>query len=238
VIVKKLLLTCDQVFDALTRGPFPTGHADDDAVESHLLACHECRRLAEALRPAVALMHEAGGDETDDLPRYQGSLPESSPRPLYRLLESADANSLPPVQSCQRSTPHAISGDHLRLIAASLLVFVLVAGVSGLLQSPLPRGDAQLASRELATGMAGGESHRYEQALVKLASLKLPATCLPLTHRPASAAQAAEIALAVADGSLDALHCCTECHHAGAQRVNAVQFVAASQQACRACHRS
>ena len=58
----KLLLDCDDVFDRLTRGPFPSGAADDDAVESHLRSCHECRELAEALRPAVKLMHVAYAD--------------------------------------------------------------------------------------------------------------------------------------------------------------------------------
>ena len=76
----KLLVNCDQVFDVLTRGPFPTGEASDEAVEQHLRACHDCRRLAEALRPAVALMHEAvSGDQALSLPEYQGSLPVRSP---------------------------------------------------------------------------------------------------------------------------------------------------------------
>src|SRR5437868_14405848 len=74
----KLLLDCDDVFDRLTRGPFPSGAADDNAVESHLCACHECRELAEALRPAVKLMHEAYAGQVpdeDSLPVYRGSSP-------------------------------------------------------------------------------------------------------------------------------------------------------------------
>src|SRR3954449_12551116 len=75
-VVKRPLLNCDQVFDVLTRGPFPTGEPQDEAVERHLRACHECRQLAEALRPAVALLHEAvSGEEAEQLPEYQGSLP-------------------------------------------------------------------------------------------------------------------------------------------------------------------
>ncbi|MBM4005653.1 MAG: hypothetical protein FJ295_20580 [Planctomycetes bacterium] len=70
-------MNCDQVFDALTRGPFPSGDASDASVERHLLACHECRQLAEALRPAVALFHESvPAHELDDLPGYQGALCE------------------------------------------------------------------------------------------------------------------------------------------------------------------
>ena len=52
-------MNCDRVFDVLTRGPFPTGDPSDDAVEIHLISCVECRRLAEALRPALELFEEA-----------------------------------------------------------------------------------------------------------------------------------------------------------------------------------
>ena len=31
--MRQVLLNCDQVFDVLTRGPFPSGSADDDGVE-------------------------------------------------------------------------------------------------------------------------------------------------------------------------------------------------------------
>ena len=53
------LMNCDHVFDILTRAPFPAGEASDADVEHHLRACHECRQLAEALRPAVDLFHES-----------------------------------------------------------------------------------------------------------------------------------------------------------------------------------
>ena len=46
-------MNCDQVFDILTRGPFPTGTACDEPLEAHLDECPECHRLAEALRPAL-----------------------------------------------------------------------------------------------------------------------------------------------------------------------------------------
>lgn len=71
----KTVFTCDDVFDILTREPFPSGGAEDEFVESHLAVCHECRQLAEAFRPAVGLFHEsisAGSD--DELPMYRGRL--------------------------------------------------------------------------------------------------------------------------------------------------------------------
>jgi len=73
--MRKLLMNCDQVFEVLTRGPFPTGADSDDAVEHHLRCCHECRELAEALQPAVELMHEAIAPEhASGLPEYSGVL--------------------------------------------------------------------------------------------------------------------------------------------------------------------
>ena len=71
----RAVFTCDDVFDILTREPFPSGGAADEFVESHLAVCHECRQLAEAFRPAVGLFHESMSAELDDeLPMYRGRL--------------------------------------------------------------------------------------------------------------------------------------------------------------------
>ena len=66
-------MNCDQVFMILTRGPFPTGEAWDDEVESHLERCADCWRLADALRPALDVFQEAVPPaESRDLPGYWG----------------------------------------------------------------------------------------------------------------------------------------------------------------------
>lgn len=66
-------MDCDQVFMILTRGPFPTGEAWDEAVETHLETCSECWQLAEALRPALEVFQEAVPPaEGRDLPGYWG----------------------------------------------------------------------------------------------------------------------------------------------------------------------
>ena len=66
-------MTCDDVFDVLTRGPFPTGAAGDHLVERHLAHCRDCQRLATALQPAVELFQESiGPDESQGLPGYRG----------------------------------------------------------------------------------------------------------------------------------------------------------------------
>lgn len=76
-------MNCDQVFDELTRGPFPTGRVTDASVERHLARCSACRRLAIALRPAVELFEEAiRPEDSHGLPSYWGEAaePYSAPR--------------------------------------------------------------------------------------------------------------------------------------------------------------
>lgn len=66
-------MNCDQVFNVLTRGPFPTGNPEDADVEHHLAHCAECWRFAEALRPAVDVFEEAVlPAESRELPGYWG----------------------------------------------------------------------------------------------------------------------------------------------------------------------
>jgi hypothetical protein len=66
-------MDCDQVFEILTRGPFPTGEAWDEQVEAHLETCSDCWRLAEALRPALEVVQEAiPPAESRNLPGYWG----------------------------------------------------------------------------------------------------------------------------------------------------------------------
>ena len=49
-------------------GPVPAGRQSDAAVNRHLMACAECRRFAEALRPHDKESHEAlPGSERESL---------------------------------------------------------------------------------------------------------------------------------------------------------------------------
>ena len=67
-------IDCESTFDVLTRGPFPSGSELDAKVEAHLGTCHDCRVLAESLRPAVNLFHECL--ESEDrvmLPRFEST---------------------------------------------------------------------------------------------------------------------------------------------------------------------
>ncbi len=80
----KQSISCDDVFETLTRGPF-LGQAfrdgdEIDAVERHVAECPDCARLAYALQPALDLFHEAlDGDEIEDLPEYWGQLKSPNP---------------------------------------------------------------------------------------------------------------------------------------------------------------
>ncbi len=88
------LLKCDDVFEILTRAPFPAEETSADVssvfdnavfdnamndnainlgVEQHLAGCYACRALAEALRPATGLFHESMAEEQrSSLPSYHG----------------------------------------------------------------------------------------------------------------------------------------------------------------------
>ncbi len=87
--MKYALLKCDDVFEILTRAPFPAEETSADVssvfanavfdnamnlgVEQHLAGCYTCRALAEALRPATGLFHESMAEEQrSSLPSYHG----------------------------------------------------------------------------------------------------------------------------------------------------------------------
>lgn len=160
----KLLLDCDDVFDRLTRGPFPSdaaddSTADDEAVESHLFVCHECRELAEALRPAVKLMHEAYADA----PAHDESLP------AYRGVPSL-AHSVAPAR---RTGEWSVGWQ---LVAASLLgVTIGTLAASGWFSAQGPVAPMAVSGSPNASGLA------------MLASLELKDACLPTSMALASA---------------------------------------------------
>lgn len=65
----------------LTRGPFPSGAPEDWQVQQHIEGCPDCWQLAEALRPAGDVFHEAiSPSEGRDLPGYWGG-PNLEPAP-------------------------------------------------------------------------------------------------------------------------------------------------------------
>jgi hypothetical protein len=245
------LLNCDQVFDVLTRGPFPTGEPEDDAVERHLRACHDCRQLAEALRPAVALLHEAiTPDEALELPEYQGDLPWKRPErrrlSMSRLVSPSPAHPKTRPAKPPTSLPAAAARPErrqsfVRLFAAALLVFAIGAIIFGFAAAPTGSKQLAIAPQRLFSATESAtefvNAMPTEKDLLTLASLNLPAACLPLTHRPVSAEQASEIAAALANGSFGSLQCCTECHRSGLPQNGIAHLAALAKVNCQTCHR-
>jgi hypothetical protein len=245
----KLLLNCDHVFEVLTRGPFPTGEPTDDAVEQHLAACHECRQLAEALRPAVALFHEAvSKEESLELPEYQGILPEPDPfendfrpvdpelRSLGRLFEQRPARRANTRGAKAPPASHPAAWDVTPLIKAARLVAAAVLIVSlgwlawGLTVSPRYPGMAgAVPGKSGVSGVAAASRSALldHEGYLSLVALKLPESCLPPEMRAGWSTRLA---------AADALRCCTECHRAGGPQ-SGVASLAHFNQACSACHR-
>ena len=198
-------------------------------MEHHLRACHECRRLAEALRPAVALLHEAvDRAEALELPEYHGTLPPQRP------LAAGAKRATPSAARSVRRFDQAVSA--IRLIAASLLLAAL--GVLAYGYAVSPAGNGRDASFSSLLGSRVPPAHLPDgPALISLASLNLPARCVPAKYQALSADQAKALAAAMANGAEEALRCCTECHAASRPLAANANLVAIAAQNCVLCHR-
>ena len=118
-------MNCDQVFDILTRGPFPTGTPCDTGVEAHLRTCFECRRLAEALRPALELFQEAvGPEESRDLPGYWCAVATDRKQPVVSY-----ASEPQPRLAVSRTWAKARLGRNWSALAAWRFAALLALGV-------------------------------------------------------------------------------------------------------------
>ena len=240
-------INCDDVFKLLTRGPFPSGDPLDGAAELHLITCSDCRRLAEALRPAYGVFHEAVPSlELDSLPGYRGVL--CSVERAIETIPNSNTNSESDIDPMSRSLPdreqRSPISRHLTWLFSDLIigrfvaVMLMVLGVSGWLWAVglLPAGPSNsveihslLDERELLTKnpLAGS---RY------LATLAIPAQC-----REASPPR-----LSKRDGELrpvsspsltgSSQQCCTQCHSATNRLASAPESMRTITASCAACH--
>lgn len=222
----RLLMNCDQVFDVLTRGPFPTGADSDEAVERHLRACHECRELAEALQPAVELLHEAiAPDEANGLPEYSGALAVSESN-----VATAQAWRPTPLAVRKLARREVVSRRRSRWLgfarftAAAVLLLAVGLLVFGVLTT------ARQASGRYQTK---APARLDERGLVTLASLQLPAGCFPRDLLLSAGKPGTSPVI-----NQDVLVCCTQCHNAQNPQRPMVGSVAAMQYSCLACHHS
>lgn len=223
----QFLMNCDQVFDILTRGPFPTGDGGDYAVEQHLGCCHECRRLAAALRPAVALFHEALAPEQQNrLPAYQSAAArpaQAAHQPalaarVERLMQQRDWRPAALARSVR--APGRDWRNTVRYAAA--LALALVAGLAALGLGEYQRRAADAEQRFIARGSRPSTfaNNPTEMGLLQLGGMRLPVSCLPAV--PANVAYS----------------CCTRCHAAHNAHGPVVKSVALILQSCSICHES
>jgi hypothetical protein len=241
----KLLVTCDQVFDCLTRGPFPSGGREDEAVQWHLEACHECRQLAEALRPAVALLHEAlPVGEQADLPTYGAAQEDED---LCERADGALAARIRMIMDRGETRPRSITSQEkwlyaVRFLAASVLALALGTLLAGVFWQ---NKQGEVGQLKIAP-VLGSEHHQPNaEGLVRLAALNLPRVCLPgMPAAMGSGVVSGQETVPVDDSSArpsgGTTHaCCTRCHAAGKEGAALTQrTIAALQQSCILCHQA
>lgn len=215
-------MNCDQVFDILTRGPFPSGASTDHAVERHLGCCHECRQLAEALRPAVELFHESiDAVESADLPGYRGTLapPATSPTTTATLVRPAAIGALLR-PSWRASSPARATA--LRLAAAGVLLGAVCVLLFG-----LGRGGAADKDSSLAVAAAQPRESFHAELQTLMTAFDVPEHCL---HPDSETFEAAH----------GRVQCCTRCHadaHPNAPQLDE-SHLAELTRSCQVCHES
>ena len=241
----KTQVNCDDVFDILTRGPFPAGREDDSAVELHLAGCHDCRRLADALRPAVALFHEVLVDhDGEQLPEYRGSLPSQERLPALNRL-AADV-----VHGGRRRKRHqrddnVTLANGVRVTCALLLggalCLVVWSAATFVTQTQRLLGDK---SQPRFTAANVQVTPRTE---LTLARLSLPADCWPAKSQalPSVTPHANQVCCTGCHSAAHPtrLEChatwsvrCEICHDQGPPIRLKTRAVAIAQQTCQACH--
>lgn len=253
---------CDHAFERLTRGPFPGGPfpdgspadpMEDARVERHLASCHECRRLAEALRPAVSLFHEAL-ERTDDLPRYSGKLSEerqATPRVLLaepplpgdekkgrRRREPVPSLVVAIEEARPRRSLLAQASDPQRLRDAALCLATVAASVAvALMLAQFAETPPPLERTVAAAVLSESDWSRFAGVveIEQAESWSMPAVCAENSTRPANAqVGSAQVA------------CCTLCHAAGGEDVASLHAVPARHaiavrpalilSSCGSCH--
>jgi hypothetical protein len=222
------------VFEVLTRGPFPTGTPCDAGVEAHLTVCPECRRLAEALRPALELFQEAiGPEESRDLPGYWCAVTSDRAQPAVSYARSIEPRVAP------QSWVQPVASGRFSALSAWGLAAALALGVAlgslasarwsldGMILPPPPRDAVSIDSSR--------DDDRPRPTLSEHTMLAfMPAACF--RHQPAPAPRYTVTTQKVrASADVGNANCCTECHNANSNSVSDKATVTVSQS-CQICH--
>jgi len=231
--LERIAMNCDQVFDILTRGPFPAGEPSDEAVEWHLEGCDSCSRLAEALRPAVELLHEAiVDDEAEALPGYSGRLAfEEMPWSDADSSESGDSKTGRLAIQRRPMLRRAVLGDgktqRLWRFAAAMALGVMLA--LGLNAMGVPDGKNTPPGAE---GLLSPGSH----GLAQLVALNLPGFCFEARSDAVDIMNSEAMTTAPVDSRKFA--CCARCHAEGRVRSVSMETTSAVVRSCQVCHSS
>jgi hypothetical protein len=238
-------MNCDLVFEILTRGPFPSGEPTDASVELHLARCHDCRRLAEALRPAVELFHEtlSAEEEAGSLPGYYGALTEAEEPNSIRVVAAAPRRNLPALHEppAPRRSRRRFAWEHAGQVAGAMLLgaaMCLALAVAAVQMPPLGGPFSQPSYAGARSPVLAAPSPR-DPIRATLASLRLPLSCTTAMDEAtlAAASDPEEGPVLTARQSASNLLCCTQCHAAGQSRRPGVSAVAVLQrEACSTCH--
>lgn len=234
-------MNCDQVFDILTRGPFPTGHDSDYEVERHLAECPDCHRLAEALRPALELFEESIPlEEGRDLPGYWGEL---RPAPSFDRFDrqtqvaarrSESIAERPPAPAPAPSLWYFFAQPAARVAAAVAagVVLALLLRAAGVSETPVPYETA-MAAAPSASNEAGDPPAALSSGRQFLSAIRLTPACwggaiggpklLEVTQLPAAMRH-------------NQLQCCTTCHRQGRAAATPKEAIATVARACVGCH--
>lgn len=226
-------MTCDELFDLLTDECGAENGACRDAMKRHLSGCRSCRRLADALEPAVELFRECSAG--DDL-----AAPSVSSGPWSEPEETDSAWDRPPRAWHDRPAPtpwmmQVFGGDVLRLAAAILVGLTLGALVWGQDDS----SSGANGSAGLASVAPAGNADSSIAPRVTLASLLVTVACLPEKHRPVSDSDSPHLRPAVdllASADLGALACCTSCHASLGMASHSKSATLQVIRSCQACH--
>jgi len=230
------MMNCDQVFDVLTRGPFPSGEQPADlAVQRHLRDCSECRELAQALRPALELFQESmSGSESASLPGFWAELePLAGQRGRARTatLEPAAGSRMETQPGRSVSTLAALLRKHAVPFAAASLLGAIVcwslwqAGVP--LHSPSDASVSETKQDEPPLAPVRGAQTHLQRLAELQERLELSPACL--TAAPATAGKK------VREDPRADVACCTYCHHADSPQIPKSATLAVAQS-CSHCH--
>jgi len=221
------LPTCDDVFDVLTRGPFPTGqHETDMPIERHLTVCHSCRELAEALRPATEMLANGQAETTEEDFALPVFLADDS-TPSHRCI----------TDQTERPTTDLVAAVRGPLIALALCLMIVLAVLGNWSHGLNVGGKAPPADSYATTGGNG---------VPNLSELVPGPNACSLASIDAAVEKQAggnDLLSGLANQNFTSAHCCSQCHHAQAEKANAQRTVSlkgpqmlALVSRCQHCH--